>query len=163
MFAFELDSLQDAYEQLMAASEREDGLSGVPSGFTALDDLTLGWQKSDLIIIAARPAMGKTAFVLSMAKNMAVDNKIPVAVFSLEMSSVQLVNRIISSTAEIPSSVLKTGKLTNENWNSLNSNIQKLESAPMYIDDTPALSINEFRSKVRRLKETKDIKLAIID
>ena len=153
----------EAYENLMAARDREDGLSGVPSGFTALDELTLGWQKSDLIIIAARPAMGKTAFVLSMAKNMAVDNKIPVAVFSLEMSSVQLVNRIISSTAEIPSSVLKTGKLTEEHLKSLHSNMQKLESAPMYIDDTPALSINEFRSKVRRLKESKNIQLAIID
>ena len=95
--------LRDAYNQLIEASNRDDGLCGVPSGFEALDRLTLGWQKSDLIIIAARPAMGKTAFVLSMAKNMAVDRNIPVAVFSLEMSSVQLDNRLNSSTAEIPS------------------------------------------------------------
>ncbi|MBO7144070.1 MAG: replicative DNA helicase [Salinivirgaceae bacterium] len=155
--------LRDAYEQLLDASKNDDGLSGVPSCFDALDKLTLGWQKSDLIIIAARPAMGKTAFVLSMAKNMAVDNNIPVAVFSLEMSSVQLVNRIISSTAEIPSSVLKTGRLTTEQWNSLNDKLRSLENAPMYIDDTPALSISEFRSKIRRLKQLHDIKIAIID
>lgn len=155
--------LRDAYEQLLDASKNDDGLSGVPSGFDALDKLTLGWQKSDLIIIAARPAMGKTAFVLSMAKNMAVDNNIPVAVFSLEMSSVQLVNRIISSTAEIPSSVLKTGRLSTEQWNSLNDKLRSLENAPMYIDDTPALSISEFRSKIRRLKQLHDIKIAIID
>ena len=155
--------LRDAYEQLLDASKNDDGLSGVPSGFDALDKLTLGWQKSDLIIIAARPAMGKTAFVLSMAKNMAVDNNIPVAVFSLEMSSVQLVNRIISSTAEIPSSVLKTGRLSTEQWNSLYDKLRSLENAPMYIDDTPALSISEFRSKIRRLKQLHDIKIAIID
>ena len=155
--------LREAYEQLLDASKNDDGLSGVLSGFDALDKLTLGWQKSDLIIIAARPAMGKTAFVLSMAKNMAVDNNIPVAVFSLEMSSVQLVNRIISSTAEIPSSVLRTGKLSQQQWNSLNDKLRVLENAPMYIDDTPALSISEFRSKIRRLKQLHDIKIAIID
>ena len=155
--------LRDAYEQLLEASNRDDGLSGVPSGFSALDKLTLGWQKSDLIIIAARPAMGKTAFVLSMAKNMAVGSNIPVAVFSLEMSSVQLVNRIISSTAEIPSSVLKTGKLSTEQWASFNSKLKMLENAPMFIDDTPSLSISEFRSKIRRLKQLHDIKIAIID
>ena len=155
--------LRDAYNQLIEASNRDDGLCGVPSGFEALDRLTLGWQKSDLIIIAARPAMGKTAFVLSMAKNMAVDRNIPVAVFSLEMSSVQLVNRVISSTAEIPSSTLKTGKLTDAQWDTLNGKLHALESAPMYIDDTPALSINEFRSKIRRLISTHHIKIAIVD
>lgn len=155
--------IKDAYEQLQEASKREDGLSGVPSGFTNLDELTMGWQKSDLIIIAARPAMGKTAFVLSMAKNMAVDNNIPVAVFSLEMSSVQLVNRIISSEAEIPSSKLKTGKLGEEEWKTLENKLKILEKSPIYIDDTPALSITEFRSKIRRLKQTHNIQIAIID
>lgn len=155
--------LAEAHEQLQEAAKREDGMVGVPSGFDALDNLTLGWQKSDLIIIAARPAMGKTAFVLSMAKNMAVDRNIPVAVFTLEMSSVQLVNRIISSAAEIPSSVLKTGRLSDAQWNSFNSKLHVLERAPMYIDETPALSINEFRSKIRRLKQLHDIKIAIID
>ena len=155
--------LRDAYNQLIDASNREDGLCGVPSGFEALDRLTLGWQKSDLIIIAARPAMGKTAFVLSMAKNIAVDRNIPVAVFSLEMSSVQLVNRIISSSAEIPSSTLKTGRLTDAQWDNLNGKLHSLESAPMYIDDTPALSVNEFRSKIRRLITQHKIQIAFID
>jgi replicative DNA helicase len=155
--------LRDAYEQLQEASKREDGMVGVPSGFSALDKLTLGWQKSDLIIIAARPAMGKTAFVLSMAKNMAVDRKIPVAVFTLEMSSVQLIDRVISSTVEIPSSVLKTGRLTKEQWANLDDKLQVLESAPMFIDETPALSITEFRSKIKRLKKLHDIQIAIID
>ena len=154
---------EDAYALLQKASMRDDGLSGVTSGFAALDKLTLGWQNSDLIIVAARPAMGKTAFVLSMAKNMAVDNNIPVAFFSLEMSSVQLVNRIISSTAEIPSQLLKTGKLSQQQWNVLEEKIDIMKNSPMYIDDTPALSISEFRAKIRRLKQLYDIKVAIID
>ncbi len=155
--------LKEAYEQLQEASKRDDGLSGVPSGFRSLDELTLGWQKSDLVIIAARPAMGKTAFVLSMARNIAVESNIPVAIFSLEMSSVQLVNRIISSEAEITSSKLRTGKLTNLEWKNLETKMKQLELAPMYIDDTPALSLTEFRSKIRRLKQLHDIKIAIID
>lgn len=155
--------VSEAYTKLQDASKRDDGMVGVPSGFTALDNLTLGWQPSDLVIIAARPAMGKTAFVLSMAKNMAVDRKIPVAFFTLEMSSVQLVNRIISSTAEVPSSALKSGKLSDAQWGSINSNLRPLESAPMFIDETPALSISEFRSKIKRLKKQHDIQIAIID
>lgn len=155
--------LTSAYEQLQEASKREDGLSGIPSGFTDLDNLTSGWQRSDLVIIAARPAMGKTAFVLSMARNMAVQYNSPVAIFSLEMSSVQLVNRIISSEAEIPSSKLKTGQLTDAEWKQLDQKIKVLEQAPLFIDDTPALSITEFRSKIRRLKQTQDIQIAIID
>ncbi|MBR5643739.1 MAG: replicative DNA helicase [Salinivirgaceae bacterium] len=153
----------DAYTKLLDAKNRDDGMVGVPSGFTALDNLTLGWQPSDLVIVAARPAMGKTAFVLSMAKNMAVDRKIPVAFFTLEMSSVQLVNRIISSTAEVPSSALKSGRVSEEQWNSITKNIKPLESAPMFIDETPALSISEFRSKIKRLKKLHDIQIAIID
>ena len=155
--------LAQAYEQLQEAAKREDGLSGVPSGFNALDKLTLGWQPSDLIIIAARPAMGKTAFVLSMARNMAVDKNQGVAVFSLEMASVQLVNRIISSEAEIESPVLKTGKLSKEQWKHLEGKMKVLENAPLFIDDTPSLSITEFRSKIRRLVQTQNVKIAIID
>ena len=153
----------EAYTKLLDAKDREDGIVGVASGFTALDNLTLGWQSSDLVIIAARPAMGKTAFVLSMAKNMAVDMNIPVAFFTLEMSSVQLVNRIISSTAEVPSSALKSGRVTQQQWDNISSKIKTLEKAPMYIDETPALSISEFRSKIKRLKKLHDIQIAIID
>ena len=153
----------EAYTKLLDAKDREDGIVGVPSGFTALDNLTLGWQPSDLVIIAARPAMGKTAFVLSMAKNMAIDMNIPVAFFTLEMSSVQLVNRIISSTAEVPSSALKSGRVTEQQWDNISNKIKVLEKGPMYIDETPALSISEFRSKIKRLKKLHDIQIAIID
>ena len=105
--------LNAAVEQIQAAANRESGLSGLPSGFTDIDRITSGWQNSDLIIIAARPAMGKTAFVLSMAKNMAIDNSIPVAIFSLEMSNVQLINRIISNACEIEGGLIKSGRLSN--------------------------------------------------
>lgn len=155
--------VSEAYSKLLDAKDRDDGIVGVASGFTALDNLTLGWQPSDLVIIAARPAMGKTAFVLSMAKNMAVDMKIPVAFFTLEMSSVQLVNRIISSTAEVPSASLKSGRINEVQWANITNNINVLENAPMFIDETPALSISEFRSKIKRLKKQHDIQIAIID
>jgi replicative DNA helicase len=155
--------LRDAIKQIEEAGKRPDGLSGVPSGFTDLDRMTSGWQKSDLVIIAARPAMGKTAFVLSMARNIAVDHKRPVAVFSLEMSSVQLVNRLISSETELPSEKIKTGNLNTNEWAQLETKIKGLEEAPMFIDDTPALSIFEFRSKIRRLVMQHKIEIVIID
>ena len=115
--------LKEAAMLIEEASKREDGLSGVPSGFTALDRITSGWQKTDLVIIAARPAMGKTAFVLSMARNMAVDHKKPVAVFSLEMSSVQLVNRLIASETELGSEKIKNGRLADWEWEHFNRKI----------------------------------------
>jgi replicative DNA helicase len=138
-------------------------LSGVPSGFTKLDNITLGWQNSDLIIVAARPSMGKTAFVLSMARNMAVEYKRSVAIFSLEMSSMQLVNRLISIETEIPSNNIRKGKLRLEEWRQLNAKIKALESAPIYIDDTPGISIFELRAKCRRLKKKYNIDVVIID
>lgn len=155
--------LKDAMKQIEEASKKPDGLSGVPSGFTELDRMTSGWQPSDLLIIAARPAMGKTAFVLSMARNTAVDHNIPVAIFSLEMSSVQLVNRLISSESEIPSEKLKRGQLADWEWLQLEHKIRNLEEAPLYIDDTPALSVTELRTKLRRLVMQSHIKLVIID
>ncbi len=155
--------LREAIHQIEEASKRPDGLSGVPSGFTQMDRMTSGWQKSDLVIIAARPAMGKTAFVLSMARNIAVDHKRPIAVFSLEMASVQLVNRLIASEAELPSEKIKNGNLQPYEWKQLESKIRNLEEAPMYIDDTPALSIFEFRAKLRRLVMQHKIELAVID
>jgi len=155
--------LRHAIEQIQEAGKRPDGLSGVPSGFTGLDRITSGWQASDLLIIAARPAMGKTAFVLSMARNIAVDHKRPLVMFSLEMSSIQLVNRLISSETELPSDKIKNGNLKDYEWTQLESKIKKLEEAPLYIDDTPALSIFEFRAKLRRLVMQHKIELAIID
>lgn len=155
--------LKEAAMLIEQASKREDGLSGVPSGFTALDRITSGWQKTDLVIIAARPAMGKTAFVLSMARNMAVEHKKPVGVFSLEMSSVQLVNRLISAETELGSEKIKNGRLMDWEWEHFNRKLNVLEEAPMFIDDTPALSIFEFRAKCRRLKMQHDIGVVIVD
>ena len=155
--------LREAALQIEAASQREDGLSGVPSGFTAMDRITSGWQKTDLIIVAARPSMGKTAFVLSMARNMSVDHRVPVAVFSLEMSSIQLVNRLLSSETELGSEKIKNGRLQGWEWEHLNKMIGRLEEAPLFIDDTPALSIFEFRAKCRRLKLQHNIGAVIVD
>ena len=137
--------------------------SGVPSGFMALDRVTLGWQLSDLIIVAARPSMGKTAFVLSMARNMAVNYEQGVAFFSLEMSAVQLMMRLIIAETGLSGNDVKSGRLTPEQWRHLESATKPLASAPLYIDDTPALSVFEFRSKARRLKIHNDIKIIIID
>ena len=155
--------IDEAYKLIQKAAARTDGLSGLESGFTKLDKMTSGWQNSDLIIIAARPAMGKTAFVLSMAKNIAVDYRNPVALFSLEMSNVQLVNRLIASETELSAEKLKTGRLTDEEWQQLHSRIKALVEAPILVDDTPALSIFELRAKCRRLKQKYGIKVLIID
>lgn len=152
-----------ARKKLEELSNKEGGVSGVPSGFHKLDELTSGWQNSDLIIVAARPGMGKTALTLSMARNIAVGQKIPVAFFSLEMSSVQLIMRLISSEAEFPSDKLRTGKIEDKEWDILNTRVKELENAPLYIDDTPSLSIFELRAKARRLSSQYGIKIIIID
>ena len=155
--------IKQAIEQIEAASNRESGLSGLETKFTELDKLTSGWQNSDLVIIAARPAMGKTAFVLSMAKNMAVDLNIPVAIFSLEMSNVQLVNRLISNACELEGEKIKSGRLDQADWNKLQAGVKRLYDAPMYIDDTPSLSIFELRTKARRLVREHGVRIIIID
>lgn len=155
--------IAEAVKQIEEAGKNEGTLTGVPSGFTRLDAMTAGWQRSDLIIIAARPSMGKTAFVLSMTRNMAIDHKRPVAIFSLEMSSIQLVNRLISCESELPSHSIRTGKLTTDEWKQLDAKIKPLETAPIFIDDTPGISIFELRAKCRRLKKQHDIQVVIID
>lgn len=155
--------IQQAIEQIQNAANRTSGLSGLETGFHDLDRLTSGWQNSDLIIIAARPAMGKTAFVLSMAKNMAVNYNTPIAIFSLEMSNLQLVNRLISNTCEIEGEKIKSGRLSDQEWDSLMSRVRNLYSAPLYIDDTPSLSIFELRTKARRLVREHQVKMIIID
>ncbi len=142
---------------------KKEGMSGIASGFTKLDALTSGWQPSDLIIIAARPGMGKTAFVISMAKNMAIQFNHAVAVFSLEMSSVQLITRMISSETGISSSKLRTGNLQAHEWEQLNVKVKNLTKAPIFIDDTPSLSIFDLRAKARRLVSQHDVKIIIID
>ena len=141
----------------------QEGLSGVSTGFQKLDDLTSGWQPSDLIIIAARPGMGKTALTLSMARNIAVTKQIPVAFFSLEMSSVQLITRLISAETGLSSEKLRTGKLADHEWKQLNVKVGDLEKAPLFIDDTPALSIFDLRAKARRLTSQHGIKLIVVD
>ncbi|MFA6830957.1 MAG: replicative DNA helicase [Bacteroidaceae bacterium] len=155
--------IKDALEQIKVAAAREDGLSGLASGYHKLDKMTSGWQNSDLIIIAARPAMGKTAFVLSMIRNMAVDAKIPVAMFSLEMSNVQLVNRLIINVSEIRGETIKNGQLKSYEWTQLDQRVNLLFGAPIYIDDTPSLSVFELRTKARRLVKEHQIKIIVID
>ena len=155
--------IAEAYQLIQKAAARTDGLSGLESGFTKLDKMTSGWQNSDLIIIAARPAMGKTAFVLSMAKNIAVNYRNPVALFSLEMSNVQLVNRLISNVCEIPSEKIKSGQLADYEWQQLDYKLRDLLDAPLYVDDTPSLSVFELRTKARRLVREHGVKLIIID
>lgn len=155
--------INEAYDMLQKAAQRTDGMSGIPSGFHKLDKITAGWQNSDLVILAARPAMGKTAFSLSMAKNMAVDQKVPVAFFSLEMSKVQLVNRMIVNVCEITGEKLRTGKLAPFEWEQLDANITRLYGAPLFIDDTPSLSVFELRTKARRLYQEHGLKIIMID
>lgn len=160
----QIDSIiTEAFDRMRKAAENEGSISGVPSGFTELDKITSGWQKSDLIILAARPAMGKTAFVLSMVKNIAVDFNRPVAMFSLEMSNVQLCNRLIMNVCEIEGEKIKNGRLTPGEWQQLDSRAVALNGAPVYLDDTPSLSVFELRSKARKLKREHDIQLIIID
>tara|TARA_A100000164_G_C21924431_1_gene782298 strand:+ start:450 stop:1976 length:1527 start_codon:yes stop_codon:yes gene_type:complete len=152
----------EAKTRIEEISKRE-GLSGISTGFQKLDKLTSGWQPSDLIIIAARPGMGKTALTLSMARNIAVTKEIPVAFFSLEMSSVQLITRLISAETGLSSEKLRTGKLADHEWQQLNVKVSDLEKAPLYIDDTPSLSIFDLRAKARRLASQNGIKLIIVD
>ncbi len=158
------DIINEAIEELQSVQNRTDGLSGVPSGYTGIDRVTYGWQPSDLIIIAARPAMGKTAFVLTMARNMTVEHKVPIAVFSLEMSAVQLVKRLMVSETGLSSEKIRGGKkLVEHEWVQINDRLNSLSQAPLYIDDTPSLSIYEFRSKARRLVASAGVKMIIID
>lgn len=154
--------VKEAIDKIKSLKDKE-GLSGIPSGFSALDKETGGWQNSDLIIIAARPAMGKTAFILSMARNICVDHNIPMALFSLEMASVQLITRMISSETGISSEKLRKGQMADEEWQRLFTNVSALENAPLYIDETPSLSIFDFRAKCRRLVMQHGVKIIMVD
>lgn len=152
-----------AIKELQEKKDHKDGLTGIPSGFSKLDRITSGWQRSDLIIIAARPGMGKTAFIVSAMRNAAVDFNYPVAMFSLEMASLQLVNRLISAEAELESEKIRKGNLAEFEWQQLVHKTTRLSSAPIFIDDTPALSILELRAKCRRLKAEHNIQLIVVD
>jgi len=144
-------------------NNKNRGMSGVPSGIKGLDRVTDGWQKSDLIIIAARPGMGKSALVGSVIRNAAVEFNMPVAMFSLEMSSIQCVNRLISAESEIEGELIKTGKMADYQWEQLVHKTNRLSAAPIFIDDTPALGILELRAKCRRLKTQSNIQLIVVD
>lgn len=155
--------LGEAYQMLRKASSRTDGISGLGSGFTKLDNMTSGWQNSDLIVLAARPAMGKTSFVLSMLRNMAVESRVPVALFSLEMSSVQVVNRLISNVCEIPNEKIRSGQLAAYEWQILDYKLKEVIDAPLYIDDTPKMKIEELCRKACNLVAEKGVRLIVID
>ena len=155
--------IKGALENIETLRNKEDGLSGIPSGFTNLDRVTSGWQQSDLVICAARPGMGKTAFALTMARNIAVEHNTPIGFFSLEMSSEQLVNRLIASEAELGASKLRKGDLADHEMVQLHEKIKHLSEAPIFIDDTPALTIFELRAKARRLVKNHGVKIIMID
>ena len=155
--------ITNALDVIQKASANTDGLTGVPTGYTKLDTMTSGWQASDLVIIAGRPAMGKTSFALSMAKNIAADYKVPMAFFSLEMSNVQLVNRLISNVCEIQGSKILNGQLKPDEWDRLDKRLNSLIGSPLYVDDTPGLSVFELRTKARRLVRDHGVKIIMID
>ncbi len=157
------DIMKKALEEIDNARSQEGGVSGIPSGFAGIDKVTGGFQRSDMVVLAARPGMGKTAFVLSMARNVTVDHGIPVALFSLEMSAIQIVQRLISSETEISSDKFRKGTLEDHEYTQLHERIGKLSKAPLFIDDTPALSVFELRAKCRRLKSANGIEMVIID
>ncbi len=155
--------MNQAMDALKKSAQNTSGMTGLASGFNRLDKLTSGWQESDLVIIAGRPAMGKTSFALSVAKNMAVDYQVPTAFFSLEMSNVQLANRLMSNTFEIEGSKMLSGQLDADEWQRLDKNMDRLGKAPLYIDETASLSVFELRTKARRLVREKGVKVIIID
>ncbi len=157
------DLVNIAIKDIENARLSDNSLRGVPSGYSQLDRITQGWQKSDLIILAARPSMGKTALALNLARNAAVSFNKPVAFFSLEMSSVQLVTRLISSESFLPAEKLRKGDLAQYEWQQLTTKIAPLVQAKMYIDDTPQLSVFELRAKCRRLKEQFQIQMVFVD
>jgi replicative DNA helicase len=157
------DVIDESLSHLEMLAQKKEGLTGLTSGFSDLDRMTSGWQKSDFIILAARPAMGKTALALNMAQNAAMETKQPVAIFSLEMSKEQLVNRMIASQAEIDQQTLRNGRIFGNDWINLVNAIAPLGEAPVYIDDTPAISVREVRAKARRLKTEQGLSLIIID
>ena len=157
------DVLVDTFTELEQLYNQKQHVTGVPTGFIDLDYKTAGLHNSDLVLIAARPAMGKSAFALNLATNAAVKANVPVVLFSLEMSKEQMVNRILCSEAMVDSNKVRTGKIDDEDWIKLANTMGELSEAPIYIDDTPGISINEIRAKCRKLKLEKDIGMVVID
>lgn len=157
------DLLSDAVDMIQEVFDKKRAVTGVPSGFLDLDKMTAGWQNSDMVIVAGRPSMGKTSFALNIAEHAAVVEKIPIGVFSLEMSREQLVMRLLSSQARIAQHKLRTGYLRPEEWEALAGAAGVLSEAPIYIDDTPAITVTELRAKSRRLKKEADVGMIVVD
>ncbi len=157
------EALAESFDRLDDLQKSSSGLRGVPSGFIDLDNTLAGMQDSNLLILAGRPGLGKTALALNIAQNAAVKNKIPVGFFSLEMSKEELVDRLLVSQAEIDAWRLKTGRLTNEDFSRLSDAMGELAEAPLFIDDSPGISVLEMRTKARRLQVEQGLKLLIVD
>ncbi|MBM3263974.1 MAG: replicative DNA helicase [candidate division Zixibacteria bacterium] len=156
--------LHDTFENIERLHERSSSVTGVPSGFSKLDEMTAGFQKGDLIIVAARPSMGKTAFCLNIARHAAIEGKVGVGIFSLEMASHQLAQRMLCSEARVDSHLMRTGRLPSDAWSNLSVAVGSLAQAPIYIDETPALSVTEMRSRSRRLMSEHDnLGLLVVD
>jgi replicative DNA helicase len=157
------DVLMEVFDKVELLHENKGGTSGIPTGFVDLDKMTNGFQKNDLIIVAARPSVGKTAFALNIAQNVAVRAKETVAIFSLEMSAPQLVQRMICAEANLDANVMRTGDFKDDDWAKLTMGISSLSEAEIYIDDSPALTVADIRSKCRRLKKEKGLGMIVID
>ncbi len=155
--------LQKSFERLDEISKNPGSVTGVPSGLRELDKLTSGFQPGELIIVAGRPSMGKTALALSFARNAAIDYKIPVGIFSLEMSNDALAMRLLTAESRVDSHLVRSGILPKEQWRNLSMSVGNLADAPIFLDDTPAMGITELRAKSRRLKSEKDVKLLVVD
>lgn len=155
--------MHQTFETIESFHGRKGGVTGIPTGYGKLDELTAGLQKSELIVLAGRPSMGKTALALNIARNAAVDHQIPIGIFSLEMAAYQLTLRMLCSEARVDQHKVRTGRLPDEEWMKLSMSVGNLTEAPIYIDDTPAISILEIRAKARRLKVEHDVGLIIID
>ena len=156
-------AVRDAMEYIETIHSSTHQKFSVPTGFYELDEILGGFQKSDLIVLAARPSMGKTALALTLARNAAIDHKIPVGIFSLEMATMQLIIRMICSEARINAHLVRTGKLPHSDGSKLSKTVHKLTDAPVYVDDSPAQSVLEIRAKARRLKAEKNVGMIIID
>ena len=140
-----------------------NGLKGLASGFDKLDAATNGWQNGNLIVVAGRPAMGKTAFALSLVRNMAVEKKIPLAMFSLEMSKVQLVNRLIANVGKVSIERIRSGQIAKNDWSKIETGVSSMLGAPLYVDDSPSLSVSELRVRAHKLVRDYSVKMIIID
>ena len=155
--------LHESFEQLDAISSKAGSVIGVPSGLIDLDAMTAGFHPGDLVIIAGRPAMGKTSLALSIARNAAVDHKESVGFFSLEMADHQIAMRLLCAESKVDSHLVRTGNLPKSQWKNLSIHVGTLAEAPIYLDDSPAITVLELRAKARRLKAEHDVKMIIVD